>query len=156
MRDINKSNLKSFIENEIIKEVKKVRGKHAPISEVVNQVSKSLKVENLYDLSNKNKYFFLLIAKNYNKQPKLRYFLAVSIANTSSDLLVHLARENAIKNDLRLIQYSIFPKTLRIQLLLLKEIEKIEEFAFFLKKLAEIRKDFRKKLIKITNLIENE
>lgn len=148
--------LRTFIKNEIVKKVKKVKGKHPPISEVVNNVSKSLSVDKIYDLSKKNKNYFLLIVKNYSKEPKLKYFLAISIANNSSDFLVQIAKDYAIKNDLKLIQYSIFPKTLRIQLLLLKDIRKIEDYTIFIKKLNDLRKDFRSKLLKIKNLVENE
>ena len=148
--------LRSFIKNEIVKKIKKVKGKHPPISEVVNNVSKSLSVDKIYDLSKKNNNYFLLILKNYSKEPKLKYFLAISIANNSSDFLVQIAKDYAIKNDLKLIQYSIFPKTLRIQLLLLKEIRKIEDYTIFIKKLNDLRKDFRSKLLKIKNLVENE
>jgi hypothetical protein len=156
MKEIDQTELNTFIKNVIIKKFKKLRGKHAPISEAVNNVYNSLKIEKFYDLSEQKKHFYFFIAKNYSKQPKLRYFLAISIANNSSDLLVQLSREYAVQNKIKVIQYSIFPKTLRIQLLLLKEIEKIEDYAIFLKKLNEIRKDFRSKLIKIKNLIENE
>ncbi|MFX1501142.1 MAG: hypothetical protein ACFFDH_09295, partial [Promethearchaeota archaeon] len=151
MKEIDQNELKILFKNEIIKKAKKIRGKHAPISEGVNNIFKPLKIENFYDLSKQEKHFYFFTAKNYSKQPKLRYFLAISIANNSSDLLVQLSREYAVQNKLKIIQYSIFPKTLRVQLLLLKEIEKIEDYAIFLKKLNEIRKDFRSKLIKIKN-----
>lgn len=156
MHELTQINLKSFIKNEIIKKVKKLKGKHAPISELVNNVSKSLSVEKIYDLSEKNKYYFLLIVKNYSKRPKLRYFLTILLANNSSDLLVQLARDYAIKHDLKLIQYSLFPKTLRIQLLLLKEIKKIEDYTNFIEKLNHFRKEFRSKLVKFKKIIENE
>ena len=156
MHELTQTDLKSFIKNDITKNVKKLRGKHAPISELVNNVPKSLSVEKIYDLSEKTKYFFLLIVKNYSKQPKLRYFLAILLANNSSDLLVQLARDHAIKYDLKLIQYSLFPKILRIQLLLLKEIKKIEDYSNFIEKLNHFRKEFRSKLVKFKKLIENE
>ncbi|UCC19237.1 MAG: hypothetical protein JSV62_14215 [Promethearchaeota archaeon] len=146
----------SFIKNEIIKKGNKLGGKFSPISEVIDNVSKSLSVEKIIDLKEENKNFFFLIVRNYAKKPKFRYFLVISIANNSSDLLVDLARDTAIKNDLKLIQYSIFPKTLRIQLLLLKEIQKIEDYTNYLEKLSNIRKDYRIKLAKIKDLIENK
>jgi len=156
MRELNHNDLKSFIKHEIIKEIKKIRGKHSPISEVVNNVSQSLRVEKIYDLSKKEKYYFLLITRNYNKQPKLRYFLAISLANNSSDLLVQFARDFVIKSDLKLIQYSIFPKTLRIQLLLLKELKLIEDYANSIDKFKNYRKEFRSNLVKVKNLVENK
>ncbi|MFX1310755.1 MAG: hypothetical protein ACFE9M_07950 [Promethearchaeota archaeon] len=156
MQKTNHHNFKSYIKNEFIKKGKKLRGKHAPISEVIDDVPKSLSVEKVYKLREVNKYYFLIVVRNYSKHPKFRYFLAISIANSSSDLLVQLAREYAIQYNLKLIQYSIYPKTLRIQLLLLKEIEKIEDYNNFVEKLSDIRKEFRRKLIKIKNLVENE
>ena len=155
MHDIPQNDFQSFIKNEIIKKGKKLRGKHAPISEVIDNVPKSLSVDKIYDLREEKKNYFLLIVRNYVKQPKFRYFLAISIANNSSDLLVYLARDYAIENNLKLIQYSIFPKTLRIQLLLIKEIEKIEDYTNSMKKLSDIRKEYRIKLVKIKNLLEN-
>ncbi|MFX1328342.1 MAG: hypothetical protein ACFE91_09370 [Promethearchaeota archaeon] len=156
MNDLSHKNLESFIKNEIIKKFDKVKGKHASISGIVNNVSKSLSIEKIYNLSEKDKYFYLFIAKSYSKTPKLRYFLAISLANNSSDFLVQLAKDLAIKNDLKLIQYSIFPKTLRIQLLLIKEIKEIEDYTNFIKKLKFLRREFRNKLEKIRNLIENK
>jgi len=156
MHNSAQTDLKSFIQNEIIKKVKKVKGKHAPVSEIVNNVPKTLKVEKVYDLSKNYKNFFLFIIKNYSKTPKLRYFLALSLAYTSSDLLVQLAKEYALKNDLKLIQYSIFPKTLRIQLLLLKEIVKIEDYTNSIEKLKSYRREFRHKLAQVKKLLENE
>jgi len=156
MRNTSQEELKSFIKNELIKDIKKLRGKHAPISEIVEKNLKILQVKKLYDLRNKNKHCFLFIVKNYLKTPKLRYFLAISLANNSSDFLVQIAKDWAVKNDLKLIQYSIFPRILRIQLLLLKEIKQFEDYTNFLEKLINIRDKFRTKLEKIKNLVENE
>lgn len=156
MHNITQNDLKSFIKKEFSKNVEKLKGKHIPISEVVNNVSKLLLVEKIYDLSKKDKYFFLFIVRNYSKQPKLRYFLAISLANNSSDLLVQLARDYAIKSDLKLVQYSIFPKLLRVQLLLLKEVKLIEDYTHSIEKLKIYRREFRSKLAKIKNLVEDE
>ena len=107
-------------------------------------------------MSEKDKNCFLFIVKNYAKTPKLRFFLSISLANNSSDFLVELAKDYAIKNDLKLIQYSIFPRMLRIQLLLIKELKQFEDYNNFLEKLTIIRRKFRAKLVKIKNLVENE
>jgi hypothetical protein len=155
MQKLDQNNFKSYIKNEIVKNVKKLRGKHAPISEIIDNVSKTLPVENIYDLREINNYTYLIVVKNYTNHPKFRYFLAKSLANSSSDLLVQLARDYAIHYNLKIIQYSIYPKTLRIQLLLLKEIENIEDYNNSKKKLSDIRKEFRSKLVKFKNLIEN-
>ena len=155
MNNLNQNDLKSFIKKEISKNEKKLRGKHHPISEIVGDIPRSLKVKEIYDLSKNNKYCYLLVASNYTKQPKLRYFLAISLANNSSDLLVQLARDYAIKDDLKLIQYSIFPKISRIQLLLLKEIKITKDYTHSISNLKNYRKEFRIKLAKINKLIEN-
>ncbi|MFW9828918.1 MAG: hypothetical protein ACFFEY_15115 [Candidatus Thorarchaeota archaeon] len=155
MDNLNRNDLKSFIKKEIIKNVKKLRGKHHPISELVGDIPRSLKVKKIYDLSKENKYSFLLVALNYTKPPKLRYFLAVSLANNSSDLLVQLARDFAVKSDLKLIQYSIFSKISRIQLLLLKEIKVINDYTHSITNLKNYRREFRTKLAKINKLVEN-
>jgi len=146
----------SFIKNEVIKKGNKLKGKHAPISEIIDRIPKSLSIDKIIDLGEKKKNYFLLIVKNYIKQPKFRYFLAISLANNSSDLLVHIAKDYAIENDLKLIQYSIFPKTLRIQLLLLKEIKKVDDYTNYITKLSNIRKEFRINLGKIKDLLENK
>ncbi|MFW9987677.1 MAG: hypothetical protein ACFFC3_03395, partial [Candidatus Odinarchaeota archaeon] len=62
----------------------------------------------------------------------------------------------AIKNDLKLIQYSIFPKMLRIQLLLIKELNQSEDYSNSMEKLKSIRSIFRIKLDRFKNLVENE
>jgi len=148
--------LKSFITHEIIKKVDKIKGKHSPISEVVDGISKTLLVQNVYDLSKKEKNFFLLIVKNYSKKPKLRYLIAILLANSSSDLLVQFAKDYAIKSDLKLIQYSLYPKTLRIPLLLLKEIKRVEDYSNSIDKLKSYRKKFHQKLVRLKKLVENE
>jgi len=156
MQNSIKPDLKSFIKNEIIKNAKKIKGKHAPISEIVNNTSKILTIENIYDLRNRYRNYYFFIVKNFAKTPKLRYFLATSLANSSSDLLVQIARDLAVKNDLKLIQYSIFPKTFRIQLLILKEVKEIKDFINLTETLKSYRTEFRDKLDKIRNLVENE
>ncbi|MFX1388943.1 MAG: hypothetical protein ACFE9Z_02640 [Promethearchaeota archaeon] len=156
MKELNHKELKVLVKTKIIKNVKRVRGKHSPISEAVNNVPQSLKIEEIYDLSKLEKHFFLIITRNYNKEPKLRYFLAISLANNSSDLLVQLARDFIVKSDLKLIQYAIFIKTLRIQLLLLKEIYSIDDYSKSFKNLKNLRTRFRSRLLKIRNFIENE
>jgi len=156
MQNSNRKELKVFIEKNIIKNMKKVRGKHASIVEIVENTSYPLSMKSIYDLRPKFKNFFLFIAKNYSKQPKLRFFIAIILANNSSDLLVQLARDYAIKKNLKLIQYSIFPKTLRIFLLSIKEIEKVDEFTNSIENLKGFRHIFRNKLEKLAISIENK
>lgn len=152
----NQKDLKIFLETKIIKNLKKLKGKHAPISEIANNMTKVLLVKSIYDLRENLKNCFLLNVKNYTKSPKFRHFLAISLANNSSDFLVQLASDFATKNDLKLIQYPIFPTTLRIQLLLLKEVKKVEDYSKSIEILEIYRDDFRKKLVKVKNLVENK
>jgi len=156
MSNSKEEDFESFIKSDIIYKIKKVRGKHPPIAENIENKPRSLSVKSIYDLNENLKNFYLITLKNYSKQPKLRYFLVVSFANNSSDLLVQLAREVALKHNLKLIQYSIYPKTLRIQLLCMKEIQKIKDYENSINVLKLIRKEFREKLVRLKNLVENE
>ena len=99
---------------------------------------------------------FLFTVKNYDKVPKIRYFLAMQLASQSSDLLVALSRDFAIKNDLKLIQYSIYPKSTRTNLLSLKELKEVEDIEKSIGILQDFREDYKKKIVKIKNLVENE
>lgn len=156
MPNSNENDVKSFIKSNVTRRIKKVKGKHPPIAEFVENKPYSLSVKSIYDLSKDLKNFYFITLKNYSKQPKLRYFLVISFANNSSDLLVQLAREMVLKHDLKLIQYSIYPNTLRIQLLCMKEIQKIKDYDKSINVLKLIRKEFREKLVKLKNLVENE
>ncbi|MFX0042990.1 MAG: hypothetical protein ACFE8L_08770 [Candidatus Hodarchaeota archaeon] len=148
--------LKEYVKNEIITNAKKVRGRHTPISEMVNNVSKILKIKDIYKFEGKLKNIYLFIANNYTKKPKNRYFLVISLASQSSDLLVSLAKEFAKRNNLKLIQYSIFPKTLRIHLLLIKELIEREDYSKSIQMLKSFRIVFQNRLANIRDLIENQ
>ena len=152
----DQNDFKIHIKTDIIKASKKVKGKHSPISEVVDDVSRVLNVQAIYDLNQHHKNFYLINVKNYTKKPKIRYYLSVTLANNSSDLLAQLAAEYLNKNEFKLIQYSIFPETLRVQLLLLKEIKIIGDFTHAIKVLNKIRNEFRNKIVRLKNLVENE
>ncbi len=148
--------LKSFVESEVIKDIKKIRGKKAPIAEIVGNTLLALPVKSIYDMNEVIKKFYFFIVQNHLKQPKLRYFLTITLAGNSSDLLVQLAKEFAIKNGLKLIQYSIYPKTLRTQLLSMKEIKNPTDYSNSIEVLKAFRKDFREKLVRLKKLVENE
>ena len=156
MPNSNRKDIESFIRNDIINKAKKIKGKHPPIAEIVENKPRSLSVQSVHDLNKKLKNFYIITLKNYSKQPKLRYFLTISIANNSSDLLVLLTRDVVLKHNLKLIQYSLYPKSFRIQLLCLKEIQETEDYSNSVKILKSIRKDFRDKLGRIKNLLEDE
>ena len=148
--------LKSFVESEVIKDIKKIRGKKAPIAEIVDNTVLALPVKSIYDMNEMIKRFYFIILQSHLKQPKLRYFLTISLANNSSDLMVQLAQEFARKNGLKLIQYSIYPKTVRTQLLSMKEIKKIEDYNDSIEVLKKARNEFRKRLVALKNLVENK
>ncbi len=145
-----------YFRRNLIKDLKKIKGKHAPITEIVENIPRSFPVNSIYDMSEIFKNFYLLVVRNYSKKPKFKYFLAVSIANNSSDLLVHLARSSAIKYGLRLIQYSVYPKTLRIHLLSLKEIKNPSDYKSSVEVLKAISKEVRDKLVRLEKLVEDE
>ncbi len=146
MTNSNVKDFESFIKSDITYKIKKIKGKHPPIAEIVEDETRSLSVKSIHDLSKELKNFYFFTLNNYSKRPKLRYFLTVSIANNSSDLLVLLARDIVLKHDLKLIQYSIFPSTFRIQLLCMKEFQKIKDYNNSIQILKSIRKEFREKL----------
>jgi len=156
MPNFNEKELKLFIERKVIKDIKKVRGKKAPIAEFVDNRFVTLPVKSIYNISEQIKNFYFFIIQNNLQEPKVRYFLTITLANNSSDLLVQLAKEIAIKNDLKLIQYSIYPKTLRTQLLSMKEIKNPTDYSNSIEILKATRKDFREKLVKLERLVENE
>ena len=141
----------------LIKGGKRVRGKHSPISFLINGTPTPLKIKNLYMLSTKFKYFSIFQLKNYLKTPKLRTFLAITLASQSSDLLVSVAKNLITPGKaLKLIQYSVFPSTLRINLLLLIELEDNQVLNESIELLNHIRQEFRKKLDKINFIMQNE
>lgn len=154
--NVNKIALKPYLKSDVIKNAQKLRGKFAAISELIENSQRTLTVQNIFKLRDELKGLFLFSVKNYDKLPKIRYFLAVQLASQSSDFLVALSRDFAIENDLKLIQYSIVPKTTRISLLSLKEIKEIEDFEESIGILQNFRERFRKKIAKIKDLIENE
>ena len=150
---INQEFLKSYLESNVIKSAIKLKGKFAPFSEPVDKTPKTLPIKRIYNLKEQLKNIFLIIVKNYSNQPKVRYFLAIILASQSSDFLVSLAKDYATRNNLKLIQYSIFPKNIRISLLSLKEIRTIEDYLSSIELLKDFKKKFRKTLEKIRNLV---
>ncbi|MHA1256724.1 MAG: hypothetical protein ACTSPS_14115 [Promethearchaeota archaeon] len=153
---VHKIALKPYLKSKVIKNAQKLRGKFPAISEMIEDSQRTLTVQNIFKLRDELKGLFLFSVKNYDKYPKIRYFLAIQLASQSSDFLVALSRDFAVKNDLKLIQYSVVPKTTRISLLSLKEIKEIEDFEKSIGILQDFREKFRKKIAKIKNLVENE
>jgi len=110
------------------KKSQKVGGSHPPISELVEKERMRLKVKKIYNLKESRKDLYLFMVRNYKKPPKYRYFIAISLAGQSSDLLVYLAKDFALKKEVKLLQYSVYPEHNRVNLLGLKEITEVEKF----------------------------
>jgi len=149
-----KENLQSYLKNEILKDATRIKNKYPPISEKVKGVSKSLQIKSIYELKGNLNNFILITTKNYAKKPKYRYFLAISIATQSSDLLVSLAREFCKQNGLKLIQFPIHPEHFRVGLFSLREIINKDSISETVNLLKEFRIMYKKDLKKLTKLIE--
>ncbi|MBY9006394.1 MAG: hypothetical protein KGD63_06520 [Candidatus Lokiarchaeota archaeon] len=148
-----------MIFNESIKELKnkgkKIKGKYPPISEIVNRDVKLLKIKNIYKINDEIPKLYLFHLRNYSNNPKQRYFIVYILASQSSDFIVHLAKELAINNNLRLIQFCLHPKTYRVNLLLLKELKKSEDYSEIIEIFKKINKKFKDKMEGIQKFLEN-
>ena len=149
-----KKNLQNHLKKEIIKDAKRIKNKYPPISEKVNGITKVLKVKKIYELKGNLNNFILIATKNYAKNPKFKYFLAILLASQSSDLLVNLAKEYSKKNNLKLIQFSLHPQNSRVGLFALKEIESRDKVTEVVKLLKEFRILYRKDLDNFGKIIE--
>jgi len=147
-------NLQNHLKKEIIKDAKRIKNKYPPISEKVNGITKVLKVKKIYELKGNLNNFILIATKNYAKNPKFKYFLAILLASQSSDLLVNLAKEYSKKNNLKLIQFSLHPQNSRVGLFALKEIESRDKVTEVVKLLKEFRILYRKDLDNFGKIIE--
>ena len=149
-----KENLQSYLKKEFLKDAKRIKNKYPPISEKVNGISKSLKIKNIYELKGNLNNFIIITTKNYAKNPKYRYFLAILLASQSSDLLVNLAKEFSKKNRLKLIQFSLHPQHFRVGLFSLKELQNKDNLSEVVNLLKEFRIMYRKDLENLGKLIE--
>ena len=150
----NKENLKSYLKRELLNGAKRVKNKYPPISEKIDGISKSLKVRTIYELRGNLNNFFLITTENYSKNPRHRYFLAIILASQSSDLLVNLAKEFSKDNNLKLIQFSLYPQHFRVGLFSLKELRNKDNISETVNLLKEFRIMYRKDLEKLGKLIE--
>jgi hypothetical protein len=153
-KDINKKeNLKTYLKSKLLRNSIKLKFKYPPISEVVNNSKEVLKIKKISNLGEQNKDVFLIEVKNYRKNPKLRYFLAILLANQSSDFLVVLAKNHANFNyKFKLVQYPTHPQFHRISLLCLNEIEDINQVTPSLQSLKDFKRLFRKKINNLKNI----
>ncbi len=154
MTSTSRESLESFLKTEIIKKAMELKGRYPSISEIVEGTPRILKIKNFYEMKEEFKNYYLIKVKNYNNEPKFRHFLAIILASQSSDFLVSIAKEPIKEiSNIKLIQFSIYPKNFRISLLSLKEIRDKEDFLKSVKILKDLRINFKKKLDKIKNLI---
>lgn len=150
-----KENLQDYLKKAIFKDAKRIKNKYPPISEKVNGISKSLKIKDIHEIGGNLNNFIIITTKNYVKNPKYRYFLAIMLASQSSDLLVNLAKEYSKKNNLKLIQFSLHPQHFRVGLFSLKEIENKDDLTEVVNLLKEFRILYRKNLDNLGKLIEH-
>lgn len=146
MKDRN--DLKSIIETNLLKDAKKLREKYLPISENVKGARKVFTIKNIYELSGHLKSFYLITIKDATIRQKRRYFIAIQLASQSSDFLAKIAKEIVKQKELtlKLIQYAIHPKSLRINLLCMAELENAEEIHDLIKELGEIKISVKEKI----------
>ena len=149
-----KENLQRYLKREILKDAKRIKNKYPPISEKINGVSKSLKIKNIHELKGNLNNFIVITTKNYAKNPRYRYFLAILLASQSSDLLVNLAKEFSKKNRLKLIQFSLRPQHFRVGLFSLKELRDKDKISEAINLLKEFRIKYRKDIEKLGKLME--
>jgi len=149
-----KETLQSYLKKEFLKDAKRIKNKYPPISEKVNGISKALKIKSIYELKGNLNNFIFITTKNYAKNPKYRYFLAILLASQSSDLLVNLAKEFSKKNRLKLIQFSLHPQHFRVGLFSLKELQSKDNLSEVVNLLKEFRIIYRKDLENLGKLIE--
>ncbi len=149
-----KEKLQRYLKKEILKDAKRIKNKYPPISEKINGISKSLKIKNIYELKGNLNNFIVIATKNYAKNPRNRYFLAILLASQSSDLLVSLAKEFSKQNRLKLIQFSLHPQLFRVGLFSLKEIHDKNSISEGINLLKEFIIKYRKDLEKLRKLIE--
>ncbi|TXT67305.1 MAG: hypothetical protein BAJALOKI1v1_130040 [Promethearchaeota archaeon] len=145
--------LRNFIK-ELEKKKLTSHRKFPAISEIIDDKQYQLKVKGIYTLSAPHDHIYLFIIRNYNKNPKKRYFLCSSLASVSSDLLVLVAKDFALQHDIKLIQYSLNPNLLRLNLLALKEITIPKDFSQILSLLREYKSIFKIRLRKINDLTQ--
>jgi len=150
----SKENLQHYLKKEILEDAKRIKNKYPPISEKIDGISKSLKIKKIHELKGNLNNFIVITTKNYAKNPRYRYFLAILLASQSSDLLVNLAREFSKKNRLKLIQFSLHPQHFRVGLFSLKELRDKDKISEVINLLKEFRIKYRQNLEKLGKLIE--
>jgi len=142
------------IKEKLLGDSHRLKEKYPPISYIVNGNPLILQINRLYELLGNLKHFYVVIGKS--KSGELKYLICITLASQSSDFLVSLARKT-IKDEpsLRLLQFSLMPKHLRVNLLCLKEIEQEDDLQGSITLLKQVKSRFRKTLENITSQIDN-
>ncbi|MHA1669124.1 MAG: hypothetical protein ACTSV5_00965 [Promethearchaeota archaeon] len=142
----------------LLKDSHKLKEKYPPLSYIIKGTLLTLQINRLYELSGDLRQFYIIFTKSKkSKNGNLKYFICITLASQSSDFLVSLAR-TTIKDEtsLRLLQFSLIPKHLRVNLLCLKEIEHEDDLQGIINLLKQVRSRFRKTLEKITSQMGND
>ena len=147
--------LGSRIKEKLLKDSHRLKEKYPPLSDIINGTQLKFQINRVYELSGDLKQLNMIIAKS--KNGNLKYLICITLASQSSDFLVSIARKT-IKNEsnLRLLQFSLIPKHLRVNLLCLKEIEQEDDLQGIIDLLKQVRSRFRKNLEKITSQMDND
>lgn len=145
----------SFVKGDLIKHASRLKGKFTSISEKVGGEAKTLSIKQVYKLDEKSKPFLVIIVKNYNKTPKFRYFVAKVLANQSSDFLVKLVQNFSRKHQIKLLQYSLFPKLNRNSLISLIEFSSEATYIESKSLLEELDKFFSQRITDFLSLLNS-
>ena len=153
--DGKEEELGNRIKEKLLKDSRRLKEKYPPLSDIINGTRLTLQINRLYELLGDLRQFYLITIKP--KSGNMKYLICVTLASQSSDFLVSLARKT-IKNEssLRLLQFSLIPKHLRVNLLCLKEIEQEDDLQGIIDLLKQVRSRFRKNLEKITSQMDND
>jgi hypothetical protein len=148
------NNLKKAIENELLKDTKKLREKYPPISENIEGVQKVYPIKKIYQLFNGFKNFYLILINDSTIEQKVRYFLTIRLASQSSDFLVKLAKKALKQKNLnfQLIQFALHPNNSRINLLCISELKNFDALMTLRQQLNEIKLLFQEKMDKLIKL----
>ncbi len=155
----NKLDLKTFerfLKEAIINSKYKIKGKHIPLSESADKIISILLVRKVFRIVSERSTLFLIIGRSKQKPSSKHYYLMAQLAAQSSDLLVKIAEKFAKTNGLRLVQYSLIPKTHRVGLFALKGVSTTEEYSKNFVLLEQFQAVFQQNLKKVSNLMGNE
>ena len=143
--------LKEKIKRDLLIKATKLNNKYPPISDKIDDRLRVQKIEKIFQLKEDYQNFYLIITKPKNDNKEKKYYLALVVANQSSDLLVKIAKK-LVSNEghIQLIQFPFHPKHFRVSLAFLRELEEFMDIDELKNKLNSLRTKF---LMKLNNLI---